>query len=154
MRTNLLPQSLGGCRRLRLLAPLSYVRSRNDTVHSRLDLEQLWNGWQTRPCDPSGLHTSFSPIFQHTKTGGSCLQMRNLHSRLNLARTVLKELSRQSLGRTQLEKRTVRKLGTHATFEGIFRFLVQTGYVQKSEQRHRAPYVITEKGLKLLEGLQ
>lgn len=80
--------------------------------------------------------------------------MRNLHSRLSLARTVLKELSRQSLGRTQLEKRTVRKLGTHATFEGIFQYLVQNGYVQKSEQRHRAPYVITEKGTKLLEGLQ
>jgi predicted transcriptional regulator len=80
--------------------------------------------------------------------------MKNLHARLSLARTVLKELSRQSLGRTQLEKRTVRRLGTHATFEGMFRYLVQNGYVQKSEQRHRAPYVITEKGLKLLEGLQ
>jgi len=67
---------------------------------------------------------------------------------------VLKELSRQSLGRTQLEKRTVRRLGTHATFEGMFRYLVQNGYVQKSEQRHRAPYVITEKGQKFLEGLQ
>lgn len=80
--------------------------------------------------------------------------MRNLHERLTLAKTVLKELSRQSLGRTELEKRTVRKLGTHATFEGIFAYLVRNGYVQKSEQKHRAPYVITEKGLKLLEGLQ
>jgi predicted transcriptional regulator len=52
-----------------------------------------------------------------------------------------------------LEKRTVKKIGTHATFEGIFRYLVQNGYVQKSEQKHRAPYVITEKGFKLLEGL-
>jgi DNA-binding PadR family transcriptional regulator len=80
--------------------------------------------------------------------------MRHLHERLRLARTVLKELSRQATCRTELEKRTVRKLGTHATFEGIFHYLVQNGYVQKSEQKHRAPYVITEKGLKLLEGLE
>lgn len=80
--------------------------------------------------------------------------MRCLNERLRLAKTVLHVLSRQSLCRTELEKRTVRKLGTHATFEGMFRYLVQNGYVQKSEQKHRAPYVITEKGIKLLEGLQ
>jgi DNA-binding PadR family transcriptional regulator len=79
--------------------------------------------------------------------------MRRLDERLHLAKTVLHELSRQHLCRTDLEKRTVRKIGTHATFEGIFRYLVQNGYIQKSEQKHRAPYVITEKGLKLLEGL-
>ncbi len=79
--------------------------------------------------------------------------MKNLRERLHLAKVVLKELSKQSLRRTELEKRTVRKFGTHATFEGIFRYLVQNGYVQKSEQKHRAPYVISEKGLKLLEGL-
>jgi len=80
--------------------------------------------------------------------------MRRLYERLHLAKTVLNELSKQPLCRTELEKRTVKKLGTHATFEGIFRYLVQNGYVKKSEQKHRAPYVITEKGLKLLEGLQ
>ena len=79
--------------------------------------------------------------------------MRNLRDRLHLAKTVLKELSR-SLCRTELERRTVRKFGTHATFEGIFHYLVRNGYVQKSEQKHRAPYVITEKGVKLLEGLE
>jgi len=79
--------------------------------------------------------------------------MRRLSERLRLAKTVLNELSRQPQCRTELEKRTVRKLGTHATFEGIFRYLVQNGYVQKSEQKHRAPYVVTERGLKLLEGL-
>jgi DNA-binding PadR family transcriptional regulator len=80
--------------------------------------------------------------------------MRRLNERLRLAKTELHELSRQSRCRTELEKRTVKKLGTHATFEGIFHYLVQNGYVRKSEQKHRAPYVITEKGLKLLEGLQ
>lgn len=79
--------------------------------------------------------------------------MRNLRERLCLAKVVLKELSRQPLCRTELEKRTVRKIGTHATFESIFHYLVQNGYAQKSEQKHRAPYVISEKGLKLLEGL-
>jgi predicted transcriptional regulator len=72
---------------------------------------------------------------------------------MNLAKIVLKELKRQPLSRTELEKRTVRKAGTHATFEGIFRFLVQNGYVQKSGQKHRAPYVITEKGAKFLEAI-
>lgn len=83
--------------------------------------------------------------------------MRSLNERLHLAKTVLKELSIQSLCRTELEKKIIRKLdihATHAIFEGIFQYLVQNGYVQKSEQKHRAPYVITEKGKKLLEGLQ
>ena len=82
------------------------------------------------------------------------MHMRSLKERLHLAKTVLKELSRQSLCRTILEKRTVKKVGTHATFENIFRYLVKNGYIQKSGQKHRAPYVITEKGLKLLEGLE
>ncbi|MCW4046580.1 MAG: hypothetical protein NWE99_03335 [Candidatus Bathyarchaeota archaeon] len=80
--------------------------------------------------------------------------MRRLSERLNLARTVLAELNKQPLRRTELEKRTVRKCGTHGTFEGIFRYLLQNGYVEKSEQRHCAPFRITEKGKKLLEGLQ
>jgi len=79
--------------------------------------------------------------------------MRDLHGRLSLAKIVLTELSRQSLNRTQLEKRTVRKFGTHATFEGIFQYLVKNGYVQKRELKHRSPYVMTEKGAKLLEAL-
>jgi predicted transcriptional regulator len=77
--------------------------------------------------------------------------MRRLKDRINLAKIVLKELKKQPFSRTELEQRTVRKAGTHATFEGIFRFLVQSGYVQKSGQKHRAPYVITEKGAKFLE---
>jgi DNA-binding PadR family transcriptional regulator len=79
--------------------------------------------------------------------------VRRLTDRMTLARTVLKELSRQPLFRTELEKRTVRKVGTHATFESIFRYLVQNGYVQKSQEKHRAEYIITEKGTKLLEAI-
>lgn len=80
--------------------------------------------------------------------------MRRLTERMNLAKTVLKELSHQPLCRTELEQHTIRRAGTHATFEGIFRYLIQSGYVQKSEQKHRANYVITEKGAKLLEAIQ
>jgi len=79
--------------------------------------------------------------------------MRRLTERMHLAKIVLKELDRQPLCRTELEKRTVKKSGTHATFEGIFRYLIQSGYVRKSEQKHRAAYVITEKGAKFLEAL-
>ena len=79
--------------------------------------------------------------------------MRRLTDRMHLAKTVLKELNRQPLCRTELEKRTVKKAGTHATFEGIFRYLIQSGYVQKSEQKHRAAYMITERGTKFLEAL-
>ena len=79
--------------------------------------------------------------------------MRRLTERMNLAKTVLKELNQQPLCRTELEKRTVRKSGTHATFEGIFRYLVQSGYVQKSGQKHRDAYLITERGAKFLEAL-
>ena len=79
--------------------------------------------------------------------------MRRLTERMHLAKTVLKELNKQPLCRTELEKRTVRKSGTHATFEGIFQYLIQSGYIVKSEQKHRAPYAITEKGAKFLEVL-
>jgi len=79
--------------------------------------------------------------------------MRRLTDRMNLAKTVLKELSKEPLCRTELEKQTVRKVGTHATFEGIFRYLLQDGYIVKSEQKHRAPYALTEKGAKFLEAL-
>jgi hypothetical protein len=70
---------------------------------------------------------------------------------MDLAKIVLHELKRQPLCRTELGKRTTRKVGTHAAFEGIFRYLVQGGYVQKSSPKHRAEYVLTEKGAKFLE---
>ena len=79
--------------------------------------------------------------------------MRRLNERINLAKTVLKELSKEPLCRTELEKRTVRKSGTHATFEGIFSYLIESGYIVKSEQKHRAPYALTQKGAKFLEAL-
>jgi predicted transcriptional regulator len=72
---------------------------------------------------------------------------------MDLAAAVLRELERQPLRRTDLERCVVRKSGTHATFEGILHYLLKSGYVAKSEQKHRADYVVTEKGRKLLEAL-
>lgn len=79
--------------------------------------------------------------------------MRNLQERLRFAKVILHELSREPLSRTLLNNRFIQKSGTSATFEGIFKFLIKNGYIEKSSSAHRAPYCITEKGAKLLEGL-
>ncbi len=78
---------------------------------------------------------------------------RRFEERIRLARIVLSELKKQPLRRSVLEKRTVMHCGTHATFEGIFRFLLDEGFVEKTSGEHTAPYRITAKGLKFLEGL-
>jgi len=80
--------------------------------------------------------------------------MRRLTDRLSLAKVVLEEISQKPLCRTEIEQRTVRKAGTHATFEGIFRYLINDGYVVKLEHKHLSQYKITEKGEKLLEAIQ
>lgn len=79
--------------------------------------------------------------------------MKRLTERMDLAKIVLHELSRQPLCRTELENRTITKAGSHAAFEGIFRYLVQGGYVEKSSPKHRAKYMLTEKGTKLLAAI-
>jgi len=79
--------------------------------------------------------------------------MSHLTNRMALAKIVLHELKRQPLSRTNLEKRTITKNGTTATFENIFQYLTQNGYIQKSSTEHRAKYTITDKGTKLLEAL-
>jgi len=76
-----------------------------------------------------------------------------LKERLRLAKIVLAELSKQPLRLVELEKRTVKQCGTHAKFQSIFRFLKQNGYVEKAGTQRTAPYRITEKGQKFLEGL-
>jgi DNA-binding HxlR family transcriptional regulator len=76
--------------------------------------------------------------------------------RLNtdLAKIVLHELSRQPLSRTELEKRTTVKAGTHAMFESTFSHLVYGGYIEKNSPKYRAKYVMTDKGLALLKALE
>jgi predicted transcriptional regulator len=77
--------------------------------------------------------------------------MKNLNTKL--AKIILHELSRRPLSRTELAKRTITKSGTPATFESTFGNLVQEGYVQKSSANYRAKYMITDKGIKLLEAI-
>ena len=73
--------------------------------------------------------------------------MNDLKTRLGFARVVLRELSRGPLQHTVLEKRS-RSRGemSYACFEGIFRFLVEDGDVEKCGPEHNAPFRITEKG--------
>ncbi|MCL5876451.1 MAG: winged helix-turn-helix domain-containing protein [Candidatus Bathyarchaeota archaeon] len=78
--------------------------------------------------------------------------MKNLN--IELAKIILHELIRQPLNRTELEKRTTRKAGTHATFENAFSYIVREGYVQKSSPKYRAKYIITDKGTMLLKAIK
>jgi predicted transcriptional regulator len=68
-------------------------------------------------------------------------------------RCILRVLSLSPRPRRVLELNFVRKFESPAAFEATFRFLVRDGRVAKSGPEHRAPYSITERGRKLLEGL-
>jgi len=80
--------------------------------------------------------------------------MKKREKDLHLARVVLAELVKAgSLRRRDLEKRTLIKCGTRATFDSILAFLKKRGYIVKASERHIAPYQITEKGKRFLEAL-
>ena len=82
------------------------------------------------------------------------MHMKKREKDLHLARIVLAELVRAgSLRRRDLEKRTLIKCGTRATFDSILAFLKAQGYVIKAFGRHTAPYQITDKGKRFLEAL-
>ena len=72
---------------------------------------------------------------------------------LERMRLVLRELSKGSLSRRSLESRFTRRFESPAAFESTFLFLVRDGRVAKSGPEHRAPYCITERGRRMLEGL-
>ena len=72
--------------------------------------------------------------------------MNDLKTRLEFARVVLRELSREPLSHTVLERCCTRGEMSFACFEGIFRFLVSDGDIEKCSHEHRAPFRITEKG--------
>lgn len=63
---------------------------------------------------------------------------------------VLRELSREPLSHSVLEKRCTRGEMSYACFEGVFRFLVADGDIEKCGVEHRAPFRITEKGAAFL----
>ena len=77
----------------------------------------------------------------------------DLKTRLRITKAVLRLLSRQPAPRVELTKQAIRQGGSYASFNAIFCFLLAEGYVEKSGPEHRAPYRITEKGLKMLEAL-
>ncbi|MEM2108747.1 MAG: hypothetical protein QXL10_05645 [Candidatus Bathyarchaeia archaeon] len=79
--------------------------------------------------------------------------MRNLEERLRYAKLILREVSREPCSRTFLTKRFVQASGSPASFASLFRFLRDNGYVEKASAAHRAPYRITERGRRFLEGL-
>jgi len=68
-----------------------------------------------------------------------------------LAKIVLAQLNQQNLRYTQLYKRVLAHCGTPSSFERVFLFLKQGGYVEKSGGEHIAPYRITERGKRFLE---
>jgi predicted transcriptional regulator len=82
------------------------------------------------------------------------MHMKKRERDLHLACIVLAELLKTgSLRRRDLEKRTLIKCGTRATFDSILAFLKAQGYIAKASEAHIAPYQITEKGKRFLEAL-
>ena len=70
---------------------------------------------------------------------------------LQFAKHVLKELdSKGLLSRKALDDSFP---GSRAQFDSTFIWLCAEGHVVKSSGEHRAPYSITEKGRRFLEGL-
>jgi DNA-binding PadR family transcriptional regulator len=72
---------------------------------------------------------------------------------LERMRLVLRELSKGALSRRTLESRFTHRFESPAAFESTFMFLLRDGRVTKSGTQHRAPYSITDRGRKMLEGL-
>jgi hypothetical protein len=72
---------------------------------------------------------------------------------LERMRLVLRELSKSPLSRRTLESRFTRRFESPAAFESTFLFLVRDGRIAKAGLEHRAPYCITERGRRMLEGL-
>ncbi|MEM1564173.1 MAG: hypothetical protein QW161_05845 [Candidatus Bathyarchaeia archaeon] len=80
--------------------------------------------------------------------------MKKRERDLQLARIMLAELMKAgSLRRRDLEKHTLTKCGTRATFDSILAFLKGQGYIAKASAEYMAPYQITEKGKRFLEAL-
>jgi predicted transcriptional regulator len=79
--------------------------------------------------------------------------MRGLKGRLEFARVVLREVSREPCSLSVLETRVLSKVGTHAAFVSLFYFLRDSGFIVKSTGGHRAVNCISDKGRKLLEAL-
>jgi predicted transcriptional regulator len=73
--------------------------------------------------------------------------LSKLNDRLDVARAILKELSKGSLRRTALEKRVFKNANvSYGEFDRMFAFLCQDGDVEKCSSEHTGAYRLTERG--------
>lgn len=73
--------------------------------------------------------------------------MREFGERLQVAEAILRELSRASLRRVDLEKRVLKATDfTHTSFDTMFAFLVCDGDLEKASADHFAPFRLTNRG--------
>jgi predicted transcriptional regulator len=79
--------------------------------------------------------------------------LTKLEPYLERIRIVLFWLNRNQMNRTELETKFFAKAKEKYSFDLTTRFLVKNGYIEKTENKKRSPYHITEKGKRLLEGL-
>jgi hypothetical protein len=72
---------------------------------------------------------------------------------LELTKAILREVSREPVSFSMLEKRVLIKTGTYATVTCLIYFLRDSGFIVKGACDFRAPYAISVKGQLLLEAL-
>ena len=65
----------------------------------------------------------------------------------------MREVSREPVSFSLLEKRALVKAGTYTTVTDLIYFLRDCGFIVKVACEHRAPYNISVKGRLLLEAL-
>jgi len=75
---------------------------------------------------------------------------KRLEEKLEVARIILRILSRESMRWTPLVKAVLEKSPTPAVFRKVVMWLLERGYI---ERPRRGLYRITEKGLQLLKAL-
>ncbi|MCW4017994.1 MAG: hypothetical protein NWF00_04860 [Candidatus Bathyarchaeota archaeon] len=82
--------------------------------------------------------------------------MSNQQRMVNLEtqqRVILAELARGPFSRKDLLGQVLQKGVSPASFDVTFRYLRSRGRIRKETSAKRAPWVITEKGRKMLEAL-
>jgi len=79
--------------------------------------------------------------------------IKKLKEQLELTKAILREVSREPVSFSLLEKHVLIKTGTYATVTCLIYFLRDLGFIVKSACENRAPYAISDKGRLLLEAL-
>jgi len=77
--------------------------------------------------------------------------MKTAEERFRLAKIVLRELRDEPLSWTELEKRMLRRCGTHTKFRNLMRWLTENNYIIKmGGTGTRAPYKANQEKVKYL----